>query len=286
MRNQPISRRGFLAAAGAAPFVASLARAAGKPGALPVGLEMYSVRDDETRDRMGTLRAVAAMGYEGVEFYGPYSEWTPAYAKDVRKHLDDLGLRCFSTHTRAAGYKAENLSRVIELNQILGSRYVVMASPGEVAGPDGWKAVAETLSAAHETMKPAGLRVGYHNHELEWKTLSGDRRPIDVLTAGTPADLMFQLDVGNCLAGGGDPLAFVKANPGRLRSYHVKDWSPEPDRGYKVLLGEGVAPWKELLAAAEGRGGAEYYLIEQEGSRLTPMETARRCLENFRRLRG
>ena len=71
-----------------------------------------------------------------------------------------------------------------------------------------------------------------------------------------------------------------------MRSYHLKDWSPDPEKGYKVLFGEGAGPWKEIFAAAEATGGAEYYLIEQEGSRLTPLETARQCLESYRKLRG
>ena len=81
-------------------------------------------------------------------------------------------------------------------------------------------------------------------------------------------------------------MAFVQANPGRVKSYHLKDWSPDQDKGYRVLLGEGIGPWKSLFDVAESKGGVEYYLIEQEGSRFPPMETARLCLENFRKLRG
>ena len=85
-----VSRRSFLALAAAAP----LARAAPEATRVPVGLELYSVRNELTQDLLGTVRAVAKMGYEGVEFFSPYFEWTPAYAKEVRKLLDDLGIRC------------------------------------------------------------------------------------------------------------------------------------------------------------------------------------------------
>ena len=84
---------------------------------------------------------------------------------------------------------------------------------------------------------------------------------------------------------GFDPVAWVKANPGRIRSLHLKDWGKGADRGYRVLFGEGDTPRKALLEAAEGPGGAEYYLIEQEGSRLPSLETARQCLANFRKVR-
>ena len=161
-----------------------------------------------------------------------------------------------------------------------------MAHPGKVEGLDGWKKTAETLSAAHDKARKHKLRAGYHNHGMEWKpTLDGGKRPIDILTAGVPKDFHFQVDTATCLAAGGDPVAFVKANPGRVKSYHLKDWSPEKEKGYKVLLGEGIGPWPALIEAAENVGGVEFYLIEQEGSRLTPMETAKACLENFKKIR-
>jgi sugar phosphate isomerase/epimerase len=281
-----ISRRSFLVAAGVTPL-ASVAlgthASQGKP--VPVGLELYSLRDEEQKDRMGTLRAVAEMGYQGVEFWGPYADWTSAYAREVRQQLDALGLLCFSAHTRAPYYSAGQFPHIIELNQILGSRYVVMAHPGEVQGLDGWKRVAETLTGACEKLRPLGIGAGFHNHGTEWKMVDGTR-PIDILTGNTPKDFAFQLDLGTCLASGADPIAFVKANAGRVKSYHLKDWSPEPDKGYRVLLGEGIGPWRALFEVAESVGGVEYYLIEQEGSRFPPMETAKLCLENYRKLRG
>src|SRR2546430_2432814 len=79
-----------------------------------------------------------------------------------------------------------------------------------------------------------------------------------------------------------DPVAWIRTNPGRIRSLHLKDWSPEPAKGYTVLFGEGAAEWKNIFEAAEGAGGVEYYLIEQEGSRFTELDTARRCFGSFR----
>ena len=280
-----VTRRSFLKLAGAAPFSSAVAGFAqgGQTGRIPVGLEMYSLRDEEEKDRMATLKAVADMGYEGVEFWGPYFEWTDDYAKEVRKRLDSLGLRCFSTHTRRPYFSAENFPRAIELNQILGSRYVVMAHSEKVDGLDGWKQLADTLTKSHERLRPLGLRAAFHNYPGDFRPL-GDVRPIDILAANTPKDFAFQLDTV-MMSAGADPVAFVKANPGRVKSYHLKDWSPG-DGGGRVLLGEGIGRWKALFEAAESVGGVEYYLIEQEGSRFTPLETAKRCLENYRSLRA
>jgi sugar phosphate isomerase/epimerase len=273
-----ISRRSLLAQA----VAASVASAASKKMRIPIGLELYSVREELQRDQLKTVRGVAKMGYEDVEFYAPYFDWKPAYAKDVRKLLDDLNIRCLSTHNSSTYFTAENLPHAIELNQILGSRFVVMASPGRVDNLDGWKAVADILNSATEKLKPAGLRAGFHNHLLEFVPIAG-KRPMEVLASNTSKDVMLQLDVGPCVEAGSDPVAWINANPGRIRSMHCKDWSPDPGKGYKVLFGEGVVPWKKVFQAAEKNGGIEFYLIEQEGSDYPEMETAQRCLTAFRK---
>jgi sugar phosphate isomerase/epimerase len=273
-----LSRRSFLALAGAAP----LARAQNKR--VPVGLELYSVRNELKQDLMGTVRAVAKMGYEGVEFYAPYFDWTPDYAKQVRKLLDDLGIRCWSTHNSARSFAPENLSKAIELNQIIGSKNIIMASAGKVADLDGWKEVAGRLNQAAEKLRPLGMRAGFHNHQTEFMPLEG-KRPMEVLAANTGRDVILQLDVGTCLEAKSDPVAWIESNPGRIGSMHLKDWSPDPVKGYRVLFGEGAVPWRRVLAAAEKVGGIEYYLIEQEGSAYPPFETVERCLAAYRKMR-
>ena len=247
---------------------------------------MYSVRDSLAKDPTATVRAVAKMGYQVVEFYAPYFNWTPAQAKDMRKLMDELGIACNSTHNDAPSFTAEGLPKAIELNQILGSKYVVMASAGKVSGLDGWRIVADRLSAASEKLKPAGLRTGYHNHMVEFLAIEG-KRPMEVLAANTPQEVILQLDVGTCVEAGSDPVAWIDANPGRIRCIHCKDWAagPGPDKGYRVLFGEGDSPWTKIFAAAEGKGGVEYYLIEQEGSRFSELETAERCLATWKKLR-
>jgi sugar phosphate isomerase/epimerase len=111
---------------------------------------------------------------------------------------------------------------------------------------------------------------------------------MEVIAANTPKDVMLQLDVGTCVEVGSDPVAWIKANPGRIKCLHLKEWASGsgPDKGYKALFGEGEAPWKKIFAAAESKGGVEYYLIEQEGSRLPALETAERCLAAYKKLRA
>jgi sugar phosphate isomerase/epimerase len=281
-----ISRRSFLAAIGASPlaFDSNAAERAGRKR-IPIGIQMYSVRDEVQRDLIGTLRALREMGYECVEFWAPYCDWTAARAKEVRQHLDDIGLSCFSNHTATNHFADEHLPRVIELSHILGCRYVIMAHAGPQKDLDGWRHTSEVLAKTAPKLKQASLGCGYHNWDVDFREVNGTR-PIDILTANTTKDVAFQLDVATCLAAGADPLAFIKANAGRIKTYHLKDWSNDPQKSYRVLLGEGIGGWKELLEVAETVGGVEHYLIEQEGSRFSPMETAKRCLDNFKAIRG
>ena len=276
------SRRNFLGLLAAAPLGAATAAAAAARR-IPIGLELYSVRNDLAKDLAGTVRQVAQMGYQCVEFYAPYYNWTPGEAKKVRREMDKLGIRCYSTHNGPKSFTPEGIGKAMELNNILGTRYIVMASAGDITTIDGWKRVAETLNKANHTMAAHGLHAGYHNHDLEWKPVDG-QKPIKVLAANTDKSIMLQLDVGTCLEAGNDPVAWIRSNPGRIRSLHLKNWSPKG--GYKVLFSEGVAPWKKIFAAAESVGGVEYYLIEQEGSRYSEMKTARLCLQEYRSLRG
>ncbi len=141
--------------------------------------------------------------------------------------------------------------------------------------------MANQLNIVAENLEPAGLKTGYHNHQLEFTPIGG-QRPMEILAKLTKPSVVLQLDVGTCLEAGADPVAWIRANPGRIRSIHCKDWSPEASKGYKVLFGEGAADWKNIFAAAENGCGVEYYLVEQEGSSFSELETARRCLEAFR----
>jgi sugar phosphate isomerase/epimerase len=301
----PTTRRRFLqwsAAVPAALVAHSVLGTAGggaaqaaevKPAArkIPLGIELYSVRGEMTKDMPGTLQRIAQMGYDAVEFYSPYFQWKFPFAKEVRARLDDLGLRCYSTHNGFASLTpGETMNRAIELNQILGARQIILASPppNTRTGED-WKRVCGQLSTAVEQLKPHGLSCGFHNHRVEWAQAEGGQRLMDIIAAHTPPEFVLQLDVGTCLEAGADPIAWVKANPGRIRSVHLKDWTPgkkEEEKAYRVLFGEGIAPWKELLATIEAVGGVEFYLLEQEGSRYSEFETAEREIALWRKFRA
>ena len=283
MQTRNLSRRNFLTMAAAAPFAASAALTGAR--AVPVGLELYSVRGDLIKDLLGTVAAVGRMGYQVVEFYAPYLDWTPETAKNVRKVLDDTGLVCHSTHNNGPSFTPDGLKKAIELNQILGSTVLVMASAPRATTLDGWKALADQLTALSAQLAPLRMATGYHNHQVEWRPVDG-KRPMDVLAAGTPKEVVLQFDVGTCLEVGADPVAWINANPGRIKSVHCKDWAP--GSGYNVAFGDGSAPWKAIFDAVETTGGVDYYLIEQETGATSGGELpmVKRCLDNWKRLRA
>jgi sugar phosphate isomerase/epimerase len=284
---QSLGGRAFGATgSGALPPVATPKRKA-----YPIGLELYSVRTELARDLPGTLAKVAAMGYEVVEFYAPYFEWTVPYAKEVRNRMADLGLKCFSTHNHIESFTpGETMAKAIELNQVLGARYLILAStPKGTVTLEDWKKLCGQLSTAVSELQPHGLTGGFHNHQTEWASLDGGPRVMDLVADNTPAEFALQFDVGTCMEAGADPIAWIKAHPGRIRSVHLKDWAPgkaADEKSYRVLFGEGVSPWKEITAAVEATGGVEYYLMEQEGSRFSEFETAKRCLDSWRKFRA
>jgi sugar phosphate isomerase/epimerase len=297
-----LSRREFLARSAAltsaamvtsglpsSAHAAEIRGSSSRTASYPIGIELYAVRGELAKDLPNTLRTVARIGYEAVEFYSPYLGWTVPYAREVRTRLDDLGLRCFSTHnTFAALTPGETMTKAIALNQALGARHIILASPPAATSLDDWKRVSGQLTTAVGQLAPHGLLAGFHNHRVEWTSVAGGPRVMDVIAANTPREFILQLDVGTCLEAGADPVAWIKANPGRIKSVHLKDWAPgteAQEKGYRVLFGEGVAPWKQIFGAVESVGGVEFYLMEQEGSRYSEFETARRCLDTWRDMR-
>src|SRR5689334_25419101 len=204
MYARQISRRAFLGVAAAAPLAFSAPLRAART--VPVGLELYSVRTELAKDLLGTVAAVGKMGYQVVEFYAPYLDWTTDRAREVRKQLDAAGLQCHSTHNNGPSFTDDGLKKAIELNQILGSTYIIMASAPKATGIDSWKAVADQLTSISEKLKPLKMATGYHNHQAEWRPVDG-QRPMDILAKGTPKDVVLQFDVGTCVEVGADPIA-------------------------------------------------------------------------------
>ena len=215
-----LSRRQF--AVSAAAFATGLNALAKTQ--FPIGLQQTAVGRNIQQDLNGTLRAVAKMGYDLIEFSaGSFMNWTPAQAREVRALLDEINLKCRSTHNEIVSFSGDGLSKSIELNQILGSATLVSvrgpgglaARGGTPAAPpplDAWKRFNEQLSQAAGQIRGAKMTLGFHNHGIEFQPVEGTR-PIDILAANQDIT-SFHLNIGLCLQAGGDPIAFIQRMPG------------------------------------------------------------------------
>jgi len=250
---------------------------------IPIGLELWTVRTDVNADIKSALTRVAALGYEAVEFYSTYLNWTVPYAREIRSHIDSLGLVCRSTHNGMRAFTEEALPKTVELNEILGSSLAVVASVPAIADLDGWRRAADAFADVADRLRGRGMTAGFHNHQQEWTPI-GDELPIEIVASLTPEDFVLQFDVGPACQHDIDPVDWIFSHPGRVRSVHLRDWSAA--RGYTIAFGEGDCPWPDIFRAAESAGGVEMYLIENGHS--TPeqeWQIAEASLANWRGLR-
>ncbi len=243
---------------------------------IPIGLQLYSVREDCTRDLPDVLSQVARMGYAGVEFAGYYGY----AASDLRAMLDSHGLACYGTHTALDTLLGDALPRTIEFNQALGNPYLIVPSlpAGRTHSQEAWQETARLFNEASERAGAAGMKVGYHNHTEEFQPLEGVL-PWDTFFGDTRPEVIMQVDTGNMMTGGADPVPFLERYPGRALTVHLKEFSPDNPN---ALIGEGDVPWAEVFRLCETIGGTQWYIVEQETHAGPPLESVRICLQNLR----
>jgi sugar phosphate isomerase/epimerase len=246
--------------------------------AIPIALQLYSVRDDCARDFFGTIAQVAAMGYVGVEFAGYHG----ASAADIRKVLDDNGLKVAGTHTGFNTLQDDAIDATIEFHKILGcNNLIVPWLPEETrATPAACRATAEKFNAIAEKLKGYGMKTGFHCHEGDMRPLEGGKSAWYLLAADTIDEFIMQYDTANGMSGGADPVQPILDWPGRGILTHLKEWSGE--HGAKVI-GEGNIPWAKVFEACETVAGTEWYIVEHESYEgMTPLEAVKACLTNLK----
>ena len=245
---------------------------------IPVSVQLYSVRDDAKKDLAGVLKAIAKMGYDGVEFAGFYGH----DAKSVKAMLDEYGLRAAGAHVGLSSLMGDELQQTIEYHAIIGNRFLIVPGLDHAftTSRAGWLKAAKHLNDIAKHLAPHGMATGYHNHWIEFKELDGEL-PWDTLFGNTDPSVIMQFDTGNALLGGADAGPFLQRYPGRAHTVHLKEHSHTND---KALLGEGDVPWQYILGLCESIGATEWYVVEQESYAYAPMECIDRCLQNLRAL--
>ncbi len=244
---------------------------------VPVALQMYTLRELARTDFPGTLRAVAQIGYAGVELagYGGLS------GPQLRRLLDEVGLAVAGDHVSLDRLETA-LPEVIELERALGNRFVVVPSIPEARRRDaaGYLSVAESLNHIGSQLQGEGLQLCYHNHAFEFERFDG-RTGLELLLESTdPALVKWEPDVYWIVRGGEDPAALIRRYRGRCPLIHLKDMTNDEARTF-AEVGEGSIDFRPIFLAAE-EGGVAWYIVEQDRCARPPLESVRLSFEHLR----
>jgi len=249
----------------------------------PIGLQLYSVRGECTKDLPAALKGTADIGYEAAEpwgFSGEETAWQGWSAKDIRRMFDDNGLTCCGFHLRTEALLGDNLARTIDLNQELGNRFLIIAADKDrMSSMASIMELAGILNEVTDKLLPLGMATGYHAHGFDFEQI-GDRTAWQNLFGNTRDEVIMQMDIGNCANGGGDPIAMLREFPGRARSVHLKDYGGGPD----AVIGEGEADWEEIFRLCDTSHHPEWYGVEEGGQDGLGFEVSKRSLEALRRM--
>ena len=279
------TRRDILRLGGAAAASALLApmlrAAAASWKKVPIGTQLWCVRKQLASDIPGTLKSLAAMGYEAVELENAFK----TTGKEWRAHLDGAGLKACGFHHTLDELQGDTLSASIEFNGAIGNRNLIIRSlaPPVYTSADLLKKTADAINGVAERLKPHNMRVGYHNHTTDFNRIEGEywwNRFADL----TAKDVVLQFDTGNASEMQGvTPQEFVRRNAGRTISMHVKPFSKKEPNAY---LGADELDWPAIMTAAETVGGIEWYIIEYEKEGVPALESLKENLERFKKMRS
>lgn len=282
------SRRTFLksSCAAAAAVCAGAARVDAAVESMPLGTQLYSVRDLLPKDFDGTLRQVHADGYQVVEAAGYFNKT----AAEWKHSMDAAGLRCISTHHILADLKSK-LNELIDYGHAIGLEYMICSwmglhrDPAKKGEPtlDDWRWAADQLTEIGQKVKAAGIQFGYHNHWVEFGTEDGVVFYDELLKRTDPSSVVFEMDCGWVVAGGHNPVEYLSRSPERFPLFHIKDLVKQPDGKRKeVLMGKGSIDYRPIFKAATAM---KQYFIEQEEYTFNPIEDLRLDAEYMKSLK-
>ena len=264
----------------------------------PIGLQVYTVREAAAKDFAGTLKAIAGIGYGEVELAGQ-----PAQpAAEMRKLIADCGLAVPSMHTGMRDLQ-KNAEQRIEYAKALGVQYLVCSFPSTADSRsmpndsiasmmtlDDWKWNAEQLNRVGELARKAGVRCGYHNHNIEFRSYDGVIAFDELLRQTDPALVTIELDIAWVVTAGHDPVAYLRKHADRISLLHVKDVRKDLQitqelRAQTTEVGSGQIDWKAVFAAASPQH-IRHYFVEQENFERSPLEAVKLSFDYLRKLGG
>jgi sugar phosphate isomerase/epimerase len=265
-----LSRRAFIKQAATSAAAASLLSATfelhANPLGLPIGCQTWPVRDDIAKDFPGTIKQLAAVGFQNVEFCSPVGYQDSGFGglakykgSELRKMLNDWGVTCVSSHFGIAELRKDQPNR-IAWAQDLGLKQMIVPSLDGPKNPtlDDVKRAADEYNKMGENAAKAGIQQGLHNEGFELSKVNGKRTYDLLLELLDPKLVKFQFQIST-ISEGYDAAEYFMKYPGRFFSMHVQGWSAATKK--IVPVGQDTLDWKKIFTAAK-TGGVENYFVE------------------------
>ena len=266
-----------------------------------IGVQLYSVRDEASKDFAGTLKDLKEMGYEGAELAGTYG----LSAEEIRKAADDAGLELFSAHVPLSDLRNDP-EATVDLYHKIGCRWIVVPylMPEDRPQSGNFGKTIDDLGKISEVCARYGIRLCYHNHDFEFFRMPDGRYALDQLYDSLPAEkLQTELDTCWVHVAGEDPAAYVRKYAGRAQVLHLKDYDGEKSEDMYALIGiqrkpnpdakpfdfrpvgSGKMPIREVIEAA-GEAGTEWLVVEQDepAKGAGRMESVRASVEYLKKI--
>ena len=299
------SRREFLKA-GSASLICGSALLHGrelyaKTLKVPLGLQLYSVRQQLPTDYAGTLKQLGALGYREVESAGYYNH----SAAEVKQAMADAGLNLVSAHYSSDDLHKQ-LDQILDFNKELGVGHIICSFPGfkdpsrlksltaenrnSAFTLEDWRWNAEEFNKMGEKVSAAGMKFGYHNHTMEFHEVDGVVPYVELMRLTDPGKVTMEMDCGWVIVGGGNPIELLQKYPTRITMLHVKDFKPKDPsaeagaRPAIAELGQGTINYAPIFKAAAKAGHIQHIFVEQEGFDVPPMESLKIDADYMRKL--
>jgi len=255
-----------------------------KPTEPQLSVQLWSIKDDVSADFEGTLKKLAAMGFQGVEFAGNFGKYAND-PKGLKTFLDNTGLKASGAHVHFDKLTPDTIDATIAFYKAINCKYLIIPMDSRAATNEGAKAVAADLKAVQKKLAAHGMHTGYHNHKQEMLGEIGNT-PWDVIGKNTNDDVILQQDVGWTEVAGKNPVDMVKAYPGRTITTHYKAAAPEEGNKENAIIGQDTTDWKGLLAANKTYGGTLWLVVEQEvyPNGMTPMQSVEASLKGLQKI--
>ena len=294
-----ISRRGFIVSAGAGVAAGSMVSSfsfAAAQGAIPLGIQLWSVKDEAEKDLEGTMRKLYALGFREIEFAGFYGKT----AAEIGALMKGIGFTLVSMHAGADDIAAKGDSIIADA-KTLGLKYVICSSPMSDAAKaklewakkmdaldtGDWKLNAALFNKFGKSVKAAGMQFGYHNHFSEFKKFGG-KTAFDILFESTDPDLVkIELDVCWAVVGGDDPVAILDKYKSRVVALHVKDIgkiTPDPHQTETIAVGQGSIDWKKVIGTAKANGTKAFFYEQEAPFKKPILESAKESADYLKKL--